>query len=260
MQKGQAPAGADQPAQPAQPAQEAQKHHQALIRGRSLIALALLVLALFGAVTAVVLTLDPRNFDVPVTLTIQRLTFEPVDTLLVAVSAPGFEPWNFVFPLVLIVGVALLRRLAEAAFLGLAFIASGSEQIVKDLVQRARPSAALVHVVKNLPSYSFPSGHVTEYTLVFGFCFYLAFTLLQRGWTRTGILLVCAALVVLVGPSRIWMGQHWASDVLGGYTLGLGLLLLVIWAYRGWEARRLGEQADLPSGDQPAIIGPTAQK
>ena len=38
------------------------------------------------------------------------------------------------------------------------------------------------------------------------------------------------------------MGQHWASDVLGGYTLGFGLLLLVIWAYRAWEARLIQQK------------------
>ena len=70
---------------------------------------------------------------------------------------------------------------------------------------------------------------------------------MRPGLLRTLVLCVCAAMILLVGISRIWLGEHWASDVLGGYTLGFGLLLLVIWAYRSWEARHLARTRDLPS-------------
>ncbi|HUS15651.1 MAG TPA: phosphatase PAP2 family protein, partial [Chloroflexia bacterium] len=121
--------------------------------------------------------------------------------------------------------------------------------VVKAVVQRARPTEPLVYVVQNshLDGSSFPSSHVVEYTLVFGFCFYLVFTLMKHGALRTLLLVLSGAMVLLIGPSRIDMGQHWASDVLGGYTLGFGLLLIVIWAYRGWEARHLARQDRLPS-------------
>jgi membrane-associated phospholipid phosphatase len=230
---------AEGPAPTDQPPAEAQRHRRGLIHGHELIGLGIGVLALFGLVTAAVLFLDPLALDVPITREVQDLTFPPAGLLFTAVSAPGFQPWNFIFPLAIILGLALLRRIAEAAFLGLAAIVSGSDEIVKALVHRARPSADLVHVVKNLPSYSFPSGHVTEYTLVFGFCFYLVFALMRPGLPRTALLAFCGAMGLLVGPSRIWLGQHWASDVLGGYTLGFGLLLLVIWGYRRWERRHL---------------------
>ena len=104
-------------------------------------------------------------------------------------------------------------------------------------------------VVGTPTGYSFPSGHVTEYTLFFGFCFYLAFTLLKKGVLRTVLLSICAIMIILIGPSRIWLGAHWASDVLGGYTLALGLLLLVIWAYRKWEERAV----DKPKNESNAI-------
>jgi undecaprenyl-diphosphatase len=88
-------------------------------------------------------------------------------------------------------------------------------------------------VYAELSSYSFPSGHVTGYTMLYGFIFYLAYTLLpRRSVARWVILVVCGVLVALVGVSRVYMGQHWASDALGGYALGFAYLLLVIEVYR----------------------------
>jgi membrane-associated phospholipid phosphatase len=232
---------------PAQERQEARKHRGALIRGRRLIALGLLMLALFGAITAAVLFLDPLALDVPITREVQDLNFGPFNWLLLAVSAPGFAPWNFIFPVVIILGLALFRRFAEAAFLLLASLAATLADLVKVLVHRGRPSADLVQVIGHPNTFSFPSGHVTQYVLFFGFSFYLTYTLMKPGLLRTLLLIFTAGMVLLVGPSRVWMGQHWASDVLGGYTLGFGLLLLVIWAYRGWEARRV-KQVDRSQG------------
>jgi membrane-associated phospholipid phosphatase len=238
-------------APPALAPDDPRQARRALLRGGTLIGAGLVLLVLFGAVTAGVLLLDPLTLDVPITREIQEAQWGPLDALLLAVSAPGFAPWNFVWPVVIIGAVALARRFAEAAFLALATVASGASEVVKALVHRGRPSADLVHVIGNPSSYSFPSGHVTQYTLFFGFCFYLIWTLVPRGWLRNAGLALMAALVLLVGPSRIWMGQHWASDVLGGYTLAFGLLLLVIWGYRGWLAR-LARTPARAAGPAPA--------
>ncbi|MFL5731860.1 MAG: phosphatase PAP2 family protein [Chloroflexia bacterium] len=222
---------------PTEKRQEAGKHRRALIRGRQLIALGIVLLALFGMLTAAVLLLNPLVLDVPITREVQEVNLGPLDFLMRAVSAPGFWPWNGIFPVVIIVVLALFKRVVEAAFLALASIATSLAEVVKVLVHRGRPSADLVKVIGHPNTFSFPSGHVTQYVLFFGFSFYLAFTLMKPGVPRTLILAFSAAMVLLVGVSRIYMGQHWASDVLGGYTLGFGLLLLIIWGYRAWEER-----------------------
>lgn len=227
---------------PAEHRQETRRHFWSLLQGRGLVALGVILLLLFGAVTALVLFLDPLSLDVPVTRAVQDITWPPAANLLLDVSWPGFSPQNFIWPVVIILGVALLlRRIVEAAFLALATVANAACDLVKLVVHRGRPTPDLVNVVGHLNSYSFPSGHVCQYVLFFGLSFYLVYTLMKRGLLRTLLLVLCGGLILLVGPSRIWMGQHWASDVLGGYALGFGLLLLIIWGYRGWEKRRVGE-------------------
>jgi membrane-associated phospholipid phosphatase len=235
------PAPLLQPADnPAEAGQEAQQHHQALFRGAAILGLGGTLLILFGLVTALVAILDPLSLDVPITRAVQGLNaYPPLSDALDAVSWPGFAPWSYILPAALVLIVAALKRVTEAAFLLLATISTALADVVKMFVHRLRPSETLVNVIHNqhLDGSSFPSSHVVEYTLVCGFLFYLAFTLMKPGILRTALLIGSGALIALVGPSRILMGQHWASDVLGGYALGFAVLLVIIWAYRGWEVR-----------------------
>lgn len=227
-------------ATPAEERQEVSRHRRSFIRGRALVSLGVILLVIFALVTGLVLFLDPLVLDVPITRELQEIDFPPFNALMLGVSWLGFSPQNFIWPMLVVLVVAVvLKRVAEAVFLVLATAANIVTEIVKVVIHRGRPSADLVHVIGHPNTFSFPSGHVTQYVLFFGFCFYLVFTLMKHSLLRTLLLALCGALVLLVGPSRIWMGQHWASDVLGGYTLGTGLLLLIIWGYRGWEERRL---------------------
>ena len=231
---------------------------QSLTRGRGLLTLAAALLASFAVVTFLALTLPIKLIDLPITAEAQEKTRPVIDGVMVAASWLGYEPYSFIFPFVVIAIIALLRRPVEAAFLTLATLASGASVLVKDIVQRPRPSLDLVHVLGENSGYSFPSGHVTEYTLFFGFCFYLLWTLLKPGLLRTMGLVLCATMIALVGPSRIWLGVHWASDVLGGYTLAFGLLLMVIWAYRAWQERSIRRNAGGASATQ--IVEPISRE
>ncbi len=109
--------------------------------------------------------------------------------------------------------------------------------LVKTLVHRARPSAKLVHVTDLFTSYSFPSGHVMFYTGFFGFVCFLIFILLKSSWIRTVLLVIFGGHVVLVGISRIYLGEHWASDVVGAYLLGGLCLMGSIQMYRWGKIR-----------------------
>ena len=80
-------------------------------------------------------------------------------------------------------------------------------------------------------SASYPSGHVLTYTVILSLVTLLIRDALPAGrWARRRdqtLCALCIALVVLVGPSRVALGQHWPMDVLGAYLLGGAMLALL---------------------------------
>jgi undecaprenyl-diphosphatase len=103
--------------------------------------------------------------------------------------------------------------------------------LIKTRVLRPRPTKDLVRVMGELEEASFPSGHVVHYVTFYGFLFYLVFIHLKQRWFRTALLTLLAGVILLVGPSRVYMGQHWPSDVAGAYLVGTLWLGVIIIAY-----------------------------
>ena len=123
----------------------------------------------------------------------------------------------------LLTGLTLTRRYADAAMLmgGLAVIGTGNG--LKVIVDRPRPDNALLE--SSLSSLSFPSGHSLLAVIVGGVLVYLVGLwvkpLLLRRSLQAGLVLV----VIGMGASRVYLGLHWPSDVIGPYVLGVTALI-----------------------------------
>jgi len=94
---------------------------------------------------------------------------------------------------------------------------------IKRLIDRPRPKPFLVHVKRQSGGKSFPSGHVAASVNFWGWLFTVAIVRkeMNRG-IRTALLSISTLIITLIGPSRIYLGDHWATDVLGGYLFGGG--------------------------------------
>ena len=104
--------------------------------------------------------------------------------------------------------------------------------LLKLIVARPRPSAGMVEILQKAAGLSFPSGHVMSYVSFWGLLFSLSLILFKGNhWWRTALLIISALFVILVGPSRIYLGDHWASDVLGAYLFSGILLGIALWIY-----------------------------
>src|SRR5207244_432908 len=126
----------------------------------------------------------------------------------------------------------LYLRLEALMVIAVSAISAILYSLIKLIVARPRPSASLVEIIQASSGSSFPSGHVMSYVAFWGLLFSFAVILFKgKHWWRTALLIISALFVVLVGPSRIYLGDHWASDVLGAYLLGFIWLAMSLWLY-----------------------------
>jgi membrane-associated phospholipid phosphatase len=178
------------------------------------------------------------TFDVTITQEMQKLKADWFGALMYALSWIGFAPQVDVISLLVVVflfasGLKWETVVSIANMVGISALGTG----IKLLVSRARPTANLVNVISQLNDSSFPSGHVLYFTACFGFLLFLTYTLVKHSWWRRAALAVFGGMMLLIGPSRIYVGQHWASDVLAAYLLGSIWLALIVYFYRWGKTR-----------------------
>ena len=209
-------------------------------RYRSIVFLLILLstTAFFALLTFLANETPYLPIDLRITRAIQLIDSPFFLGLMRLISWPGFLPQSILVTVLIAYTLYLYGLHWEAVMSLLAAISSGTiNSLVKGIIQRPRPGADLVDVFEVLMSFSFPSGHVMFYTILFGFSSYLQFTLLKASIWRRIILGVFGIFILLVGISRIYLGQHWASDVLGAYLLGSLILVGVILLYQWGKTR-----------------------
>jgi undecaprenyl-diphosphatase len=213
----------------------------ALWRGRTALVVAALALVGF-AVTLLLVTLgDARAFDLRVTLGWQRVAFPGLLGLMEGVSWFGFQRQSTLLPLAILAFLLIRRLFLECGFALVAALCTFLYSPIKELVQRQRPVAGDEGLIVQFAvgGYSFPSGHVMLFVIFGGFIAYLTYTLVRQRPLRIALLTVLLGLIILVGPSRVYLGQHWATDTLASYFLGTTILVLLILGYRAAKARQL---------------------
>lgn len=81
-------------------------------------------------------------------------------------------------------------------------------------------------------SFSFPSGHTLNSTVIAGMLAYLTFWLAKRAWVRVLTIIAAVVWAVSMGLSRIYLGHHWLTDVVFAWLLGMAWLALLITAHQ----------------------------
>jgi membrane-associated phospholipid phosphatase len=216
-------------------------------RTAAIIASTWLVLA---TLTLAVLSLAARSalyfgIDLQITRVFQSYRPEWFSLFMTAISWPGFPPQvNILVAVIFVLLFVVFSRWKAVSF---AFAAAGiaaTQLGIKLLVNRPRPSPELVHVVD--PSLigggmnlSYPAGHPATALVIFGFLWYLAYTAEKMSRWRTLTLIGVGAFITLMGPSRIYQGEHWFSDVVAGYLLGSLWLIVTLYLYEWGKARFL---------------------
>lgn len=97
---------------------------------------------------------------------------------------------------------------------------------MKHIFLRARPDV-MYHIVEQ-GGYSFPSGHTTSSIIVYGLLLYLIRKHCKNEKLKNILSVVCILLACLIPPSRLYVGVHWATDVLCGIFIAFGVVTLAI--------------------------------
>lgn len=197
-----------------------------LIITLSLLIIAFIILSIFIAQNPIL------PFDIKISLIVQKYQADWLDKIMLAISFFGELPWSLLSVLVVaaIFYWQKFRReglyIASILFSGLIILG------IKNVINRPRPTAFYVRLVEVNRFQSYPSGHVLSYVLFFGFLIILMnhLTSIQKT-TRTIVTYSSAFLMIMIIPSRIYLGAHWFTDTLGGFLLGLICLFPLCYFY-----------------------------
>lgn len=171
----------------------------------------------FAALAEDVLQQQTQQLDLGVLAWLRQFSSPRLDTLARVVSLFGSE---LVALFLVVLLVAFTRQRRWGAAVALLLVAGGAQllnAVLKELFQRTRP----VPVSTLIPAqgFSFPSGHAMVAAAFYLFLAYLTWRLV-RGWWRVGVTCGLLALILLVGLARLYLGVHYASDVVAGYVAG----------------------------------------
>ena len=95
--------------------------------------------------------------------------------------------------------------------------------LIKNIIARDRPTG--INIIEE-NGYSFPSGHTAISTVVYGYLIYLIYNYVSNKKLKYVLISILSIIILVVGLTRIYLGVHYTSDVLGGYLLGIVYLLL----------------------------------
>ncbi|MFJ5997768.1 phosphatase PAP2 family protein [Streptomyces sp. NPDC092370] len=147
-----------------------------------------------------------------------------------------WDPWTMRLLSAAVVVWLVVRVAARwtAVWLALA-VALGTllQQGIKAVVDRPRP--VWPDPVDSAHYSAFPSGHAMTATVVCGLLLWLLHRHGAGRAVRRSALAVAVVSVAGVGLTRIWLGVHWPSDVLGGWLLGTTVVALAVWVHRRWH-------------------------
>lgn len=170
--------------------------------------------------TKFVQTVISRSFDQVLSLFSLLGNFEPTTLILIVIGLWIYRrEKRLYFPLVLFAFMMVFELIGKY-FL---YHPGPPEEFFRFNLPFRFPR---LHVETN---YSFPSGHVSRATFLAVFGLFLGNKYLHQKYSKWIFLVTCLLLVGFMAVSRIYLGEHWTSDVLGGLFLGasMGLLALV---------------------------------
>ena len=177
--------------------------------------------------------------DEAVLVAMQGWESRPLTAAVGLLTYLGWYPVAAAMSLAAVAALLWRRRVSDALLLTVAVSLGALTHPLKALIGRPRPDFAIVESAPH--TMGFPSGHAAFAMLLGGTLIYLTWQNVpdrRLRWALSGAL---ALLILAVGLSRVYLGVHWPSDVLGGYLFGASVLVTLVLlrnCLRRWASRR----------------------
>jgi undecaprenyl-diphosphatase len=195
-----------------------------------LLMIALFVLCLWGLFIVADMVFEDKDFsfDEKIFAMIKPWVSNTQTSIMNVITFIGSQ--NFLLPANLIlISFYLFFKKNKARAFKIAAISITSVVvmfIMKFFLQRERP---LVPLIAKVHGYSFPSGHTFSSVTFYGIIAYIIYKNVQNKFLKWILIISCIILILLVGYSRVYLGLHYATDVIAAFCLGLIWLVLAKW-------------------------------
>lgn len=187
---------------------------------------------IFLLLSCYVIAEPPQYLDIHISKEIQENQSLRLNNFMIWISWFGRTSISVVLVISLSLALLLLQFKREAILLLSTLFSGVVGLFFKVLINRPRPSAKLVTLLEDTKFQSFPSGHVLFYTVFFGSLILMVMNTNKLNKTVKIILtLICLGMIVVGAISRVYLGAHWFTDVLGGFVLGCILLVIAAHFY-----------------------------
>ncbi len=189
---------------------------------RSLLIVFFVAMLLLGSVALIILISGPiahnalPNIDISVRTLMRELRNAPADELMIPITMLG-DGVVITAMMAIIVGWLVWRKAWRAAIASTFIFVVGKivSVLIKTAIHRPRP----IEMYSGAEFFSFPSGHATMAALTFGVLAVLTSHAMNR-WSRSLVYATCGLIIITIAYSRLYLGVHWFSDVLGGLIFG----------------------------------------
>lgn len=185
--------------------------------------LQLILLGVFILIAVYVKTNYVLSVDLFITQALQDLNFLWFDNLMKFISQLGYQTTWTISLVSAVLFFLLLKKKKEALIIFISTLgALFLSEFFKIIIARPRPDPNLIYQFEKLARFdSYPSGHVLFAMGFYGILFFLAYIHIRKKLLRNLLLVSFVLVISLMGFSRIYLGSHWFSDILGSYILGL---------------------------------------
>ncbi len=181
--------------------------------------------AFFIVISYYVMTRDVLIFDTAVREYIYGLRGEGLTVFFRTVTYIGNKQ-TIALICILFLLIPAVRFSCGIPLSAAALLAAGIQHALKVSFHRARPDLAL-HLIDQ-GGYSFPSGHSFSVLIFYGMIIFLCRRNMKDRTAANWITVLLSCLIITIGFSRIYLGVHYPTDVLGGWSIGLCILMLMI--------------------------------